>query len=64
MYVPFCRYFWIPSTYLGIGHQCDNVASNILSYGGKGYDVQWRPKASFEYVLDTFNIKEGEFTNE
>ncbi len=49
-------YFWNPGTYFILGKQCDNVASKIMESGGKGYTVQWRPKASFEYVLEQFKV--------
>ena len=54
-------YFLNPKTYFLLGKQCDNVASTIMGAGGKGYPVQWRPKASFEYVIDYFNVPRRSF---
>ena len=56
-------YFLNPATYSVAGHQCDNIASSIMEAGGKGYAVQWRPKASFDYATKYFGVKGRGFSD-
>ena len=44
---------WIyanPGTYRLLGNQCDNIVDQIMTAGGYGYDVQWRPNNTYEYL--------------
>ena len=39
-----------PGTYNLLGRQCDNIANQIMTTGGYGYSVQWRPNETYNYL--------------
>ena len=39
-----------PGTYNLLGRQCDNIANQIMSAGGYGYEVQWNPNETYDML--------------
>ena len=48
IYAKAVEIFMNPGKYNLAGNQCDNIASRVLSAGGAGYEVQYKPNASYD----------------